>query len=70
MTASFYEGEFKEGKRDGFGKYISHSFSISGFWKNDCVDGKCEIETKEYIFSGFFDNNNFISNENFIIEFK
>mgnify|MGYP002388643376 FL=1 len=37
---SYYDGEWKDGKKDGRGKLVRDGSEISGFWKNDEYIGK------------------------------
>lgn len=37
---SYYEGEWKNGKKDGKGKLVQNSTETTGFWKNDEYIGK------------------------------
>ena len=37
MSGELYNGEWKEGKRDGFGTFIANGYKYTGRWKEDKV---------------------------------
>jgi hypothetical protein len=37
MTGELYNGEWKDGKRDGFGTFIANGYKYTGRWKDDKV---------------------------------
>ena len=59
-NCNIYEGDFKQGKRQGFGTYMNQKLSIvvkSG-WKSDLIHGKVKISQPfTYCFRGTFNLN-------------
>ena len=54
-----YEGAWKKGSRHGMGSYYYAEFGsrFYGNWINDKMHGPGQLEHKNYLFRGFWNNN-------------
>lgn len=57
---SFYEGQWKQGKREGNGTlYYTNGDVFQGFWKDDLKHGKVSSIYQEDLFLKFEDSKSF-----------
>jgi len=54
----YYEGEWKNGLKNGKGKIVQGNMELEGEWINDILNGKCRIHWKSgNLFDGKLQNN-------------
>ena len=59
---TFFEGEFKEDKKDGFGVYYCAKKFYMGIWKENLLNGNVIIVEKKKIKKQYWENGKKIKN--------